>query len=82
MWSVEYIHNLQQRNKWKQVKENLKIGDMVIINKENLPPCKWNIGRVDQIHPGTDNIVRVVTLGTSNGLLKRPITKLVLLSTN
>ena len=79
-WHIEYLHNLQQRNKW-MLKENWDIhcGALVLIREDNLPPLKWALARIVAVHPGKDKIVRVVTLKTANGELKRPISKIVLL---
>jgi len=55
---------------------------MVIIRDENLPPLQWRLGRVQKIHPGSDSIVRVVTVKTSLGNMKRPVVKLCLLPFN
>jgi hypothetical protein len=52
---------------------------MVLIKEENLPPLKWSLGRVTSTHPGDDDLTRVVTVWTSGGELKRPVTKLCLL---
>lgn len=78
-WSTEYLQQLQTRCKWNKKSTNLQVGDMVIIKEDCLPPNKWNMGRVSEIHPGRDELVRVVTLKTKDGTLKRPINKLVLL---
>lgn len=78
-WRSEYLHRLQQRPKWMKTRKNLEIGDLVLIKSDNSPPTQWPKGRVTQVHPGTDDRVRVVTLKTQNGNLKRPITKLCLL---
>ncbi|GFT63753.1 integrase catalytic domain-containing protein [Trichonephila clavipes] len=64
--------SLQQRKKWIVNKENLKLGDMVLIREENLPPCKWLLGRVVKIYMGKDKKVRVVDIKTgkaTRGLL-------------
>ncbi|XP_076379701.1 uncharacterized protein LOC143259842 [Megalopta genalis] len=54
-WQRDYLHNLQQRHKWKQRHGNpLKVGDMVLIKEDNLPPLKWALGRVVELHPGQD----------------------------
>lgn len=75
-WSKEYLHSLQNRNKWQQTKDNIQKGQLVLLKESNLPPGKWAMGRVVELHPGNDNLFRVVTLKTQNGVLKRPITKL------
>ncbi|GFV87415.1 integrase catalytic domain-containing protein [Trichonephila clavipes] len=63
-WSLSYLNSLQQRKKWIVNKENLKLGDMVLIREENLPPCKWLLGRVVKIYMGKDKKVRVVDIKT------------------
>jgi hypothetical protein len=49
---VECLHTLQQRTKWKIDSKNLKIGEIVIIKEDNLPPRIH--GRITQIHPEND----------------------------
>ncbi|CAK1583812.1 unnamed protein product [Parnassius mnemosyne] len=78
-WKAEYLTQLSSRSKWLRPRPNMKIGDMVIIQDDNLPPGKWAMGRVVELHPGSDGHVRVVTLKTKNGNLKRPVSKLSLL---
>ncbi|GBM60717.1 hypothetical protein AVEN_147972-1 [Araneus ventricosus] len=78
-WSLSYLNGLQQRKKWVVNNENLKIGDMVLIREENLPPCKWLMGRVIALYPGQDNKVRVVDVKTSKGIYKRSFNKLSVL---
>ena len=73
-WSSEYLSRLQQRPKWLNQRKNLQINDLVIL-KDQLPPQQWKLGRVLEVHPGKDDMVRVVTLKTSDGIFKRPITK-------
>ncbi|CAK9826422.1 hypothetical protein ANTRET_LOCUS4277 [Anthophora retusa] len=76
-WQREYLHELQQRHKWKlQSSDTIKVGDLVIVKEDNLPPLKWRLGRVTELHPGTDDITRVVTLKTADGPIKRPVTKI------
>ncbi|XP_075990212.1 uncharacterized protein LOC142985854 [Anticarsia gemmatalis] len=75
-WSSEYLSQLTSRSKWKNSKENIKLDDVVLVHEENLPPGKWTMGRVTELHPGKDDFVRVVTLKTKSGYIKRPIIKL------
>lgn len=76
-WSTDYLQQLQTRNKWLRSTENLCTGDVVVIKEEGLPPGKWALGRIKEVHPGKDELVRVVTVRTKDGVLKRPITKLI-----
>lgn len=78
-WSVEYLHHLQQRQKWRTSERNLKVGDLVIIKDDNVPPGKWALGRVTEVHPGADDKVRVASVRQHNTISKRPIVKLILL---
>lgn len=78
-WSAEYLQQLHARYKWQHPTENLKINDIVLVNEEHLPPSKWALAKIHELHPGRDGYVRVVTLKTANGYTKRPITKLTLL---
>jgi len=75
-WRVEYLSTLQQRFKWKNKCDNIRVGDLVIIHEENIPPMKWKLARVVEVHSGADGAVRVVSLKTASGSYKRPIVKL------
>ena len=76
-WSAEYLHTLHQRSKWSAEKPNsIEVGSLVLIKNEVIPPLQWRLARVLLLHPGQDGIVRVVTLKTAGGVLKRPVAKL------
>ena len=76
-WSREYLSTLQSRHKWFNQSPNLKVNDMVIVEASSRPPTEWRLGRIVDIHPGPDNIVRVVSVHTQDGIYKRPVVKLV-----
>ncbi|UYV75878.1 hypothetical protein LAZ67_13001645 [Cordylochernes scorpioides] len=78
-WSTDYIHNLQQRHKWRTPRPNVATGSLVLVREEHVPPAKWIMGRVVENHPGKDGLVRVVSIRTKAGLFKRPLVKLALL---
>ncbi|XP_065085126.1 uncharacterized protein LOC135707260 [Ochlerotatus camptorhynchus] len=74
-WRREYLSQLQARTKrWKPA-VLVEVGKLVVIKDDNLPPMRWKMGRIVAIHPGEDNVVRVVTLKTATGELKRPVEK-------
>lgn len=80
-WSSEYLHSLQQRSKWTTQHNNVTPGTLVLVKDDNIPPLQWKVAIVEDIHPGADGLVRVVTLRTPSGRYKRPITKLCPLPT-
>ncbi|GFW89661.1 integrase catalytic domain-containing protein [Trichonephila clavipes] len=63
-WSRNYLNQLQQRGKWMFEKNNVKIGDLVLIIEENLPTYKWALGRIVELYYGEDKKVRVVKIKT------------------
>lgn len=75
-WSLEYLHTLQQRRKWQTTRDNIRVGDMVLVMEDNLPPAKWSMGRVSEAHPGDDGRVRVVTIRTKGTVFKRSVVKI------
>lgn len=74
-WSHEYLHTLQGRKKWFKQTDNLAVGDLVAIHSPTRPPMAWQLGRITEVHSGPDGVVRVVTIRTTDGLLKRPVVK-------
>ncbi|GFS73653.1 DUF5641 domain-containing protein [Trichonephila clavipes] len=72
-WKIDYLNNLQNRTKWKSPNNNFKVGEIVIIKEDNIPPATWPLGKLIETHPDKDG---VVTLRTVKGPLKRPIHKL------
>lgn len=81
IWSTEYLHRLQQRPKWTVANANLKLGQIVLIKEDNLPPGKWLLAIVTGTTEGQDGKVRVVNLRTATGHLQRPIHKVCPLPT-
>lgn len=76
-WSNEYLHTLQTRTKWSTSQPNVRVDDLLLIRDPNLPPLEWRLGRVIEVCPGPDGVVRVVRLHTNHGVVTRPVVKLV-----
>lgn len=76
-WSKSYISELQARSKWTTNQQQvIQVGCMVLLKEENLPPLKWALGRISAIHPGADDVIRVVTVRLPSGkTMKRPVSK-------
>ncbi|KAF0755034.1 Uncharacterized protein FWK35_00012946 [Aphis craccivora] len=55
---------------------------MVVLKDNTLPPLTWRLGRILEVMPNKDGVVRVVWVLTKGGPLIRPVVKLVLLPTD
>lgn len=75
-WSSDWLSHLQARPKWHQIQPNLQLNELVIIKDDRLPPNEWQLGRIIELHPGDDQLVRVATIRTKSGNYKRSISKL------
>lgn len=75
-WSKEYISEMQVRTKWTANKDELEPNSLVVIKDNNLPPLKWQLGRVLRTIPGKDGISRVADIQTSSGVARRAYAKI------
>lgn len=83
LWRRDYLQNLQNRPKGQKHNVQMKIGDLVLMTDDDVPPTFWPTAIVTEIHPGKDEVVRVATVRTSSGkLFKRPVIKLRILPCN
>lgn len=77
IWSHEYLNTLRQRKKWNHnANDNIKVNDIVLIKENNIPPNSWLKAIVVKVHPGSDGLVRVVTVKTKSSTFQRPIVKI------
>lgn len=79
-WKNEYLISLQKRYKWKNPTRDITVNDLVVVKHESTPPTSWRLGRIVKVYPGSDNHIRVADVRTELGIIKRPITKLVVLA--
>jgi len=75
-WINEYLLILQGRQKWLRQNTNLNVGNLGIVKSPGRPLLSWQLRRLIDVHPDADEVVRVVTLKTAEGTLKRPVVKL------
>ncbi|XP_055591098.1 uncharacterized protein LOC129743154 [Uranotaenia lowii] len=74
-WSKEYLTELQASTKIGRP-HDIQVGDVVVLREDNIPPLNWPLARVIAVHPGDDNVIRVVTVRTATGIYKRPSSRL------
>lgn len=75
----EYLPQLQKRQKWDKAAANLKSGDVVLVVDYSVPRNQWCLGRIVDVFPGSDGLIRSVQVRTKSALLSRPIQKICLL---
>ena len=67
---------LTPRKKWNTERRNVKVNDFVIVSDPNAVRGKWNTGRIVEVFPGDDNLVRNVKVRTATGTNSRPISEI------
>ena len=50
--------------KWHEDDKSVKVGDLVLLRENGVKRRSWPLGRIEQVHPGQDGIVRVVDVRT------------------
>ncbi|XP_058456427.1 uncharacterized protein LOC131433839 [Malaya genurostris] len=79
LWMTHYLHELQQRQKDFKI-TTFKIGALVLVVDDNVPPLQWMLARIIELIPGRDGHTRVVGLRLPNGkTTTRAIKKICLL---
>lgn len=54
--------SLIPRKKWKKIEKNVEIGQVVLVIDNNLPPSRWLIGRIIELLPSKDKLIRSVII--------------------
>lgn len=79
VWRSEYLTALRERKYGAQNpvdKNSIKVGDIVLVQAER-PRDLWPLGKIVQLYPDKDNIVRVVDVLCGGRVSKRTVDKLV-----
>ena len=74
-WRREYLTALRERHNLvhKTSKQQIKIGDAVIVRTDDKNRGKWPMAIVMKLFPGSDGRTRGVQLKTKNGIIERPV---------
>ena len=57
-WEYEYVPTKATRSKWQHHRTNLEVGDVVLVIDDNALRDDWRLGRIVEVRPGADGIVR------------------------
>lgn len=63
--------------KFKDQKWEVQVGDVVFIQDDTKRKINWQLGRVAEIIPGKDSIIRVAKVQIEIGYLTRPVQRLI-----
>jgi len=58
---------------------NIKVGSIVLLKEDNVPPLRWQLGCIQEVIPGGDEVIGVAMVRTATGLIKRAVAKLAVL---
>ena len=75
-WSRDVLPSLVPRKKWNAERRNVAVNDFVIMADSNAVRGRWSAGKILQVFPGEDGLVRNVQVKTASGTYVRPITKI------
>lgn len=65
-YTRDYFPSLIIQQKWHTTKRNLRKGDIVLIQDSNQIRGQWKLGKVSEVFPGEDGIVRKVHVAYKN----------------
>lgn len=68
-----------QLQKWSHRTPVPNVGDVVWVMEDDMPPARWLYGWIVDEHTGSDGITRVVSLRYKDSVIKRPVSKLIVL---
>ncbi|XP_055947057.1 uncharacterized protein LOC129980699 [Argiope bruennichi] len=73
---LEYLWQLRQQTKKMIKTHDFKVGEVVIVEVTNQKRLNWPLGKITEIFPGKDGLVRLVKVKTKKGEFLRPVQRL------
>ncbi len=77
-WSHDYLLEQSVRRIWKTPRTDDLMGRVVLVKDDHLSRNEWMIGRIVEILPSKDGLVRNVVVKTKTSRLRRGVQKLAL----
>ncbi len=74
-WTKEYLPLLNERHRSTDKSINLEVGQLVLVQDDDVKRTKWPLARVVKTMPSEDGIVRVVEVRNKSGVYTRPASK-------
>ena len=77
-WKKEIIQQYMSRAKWNRPRENLKVGDVVLVVGDQCHRSCWKVAGVSEEHMSRDGLVRFAKVQFADrSVLHRPVQKLI-----
>lgn len=68
-WKSSYLNEITKRQKWEDGERNIKVGDIVLLVEDDKPRNQWTTGVVEEVHAGSDGLIRRAKVKLSNRYL-------------
>ena len=78
-WTHQYLKSLPCVVSKFKSRGVISVGSIVLIKDDNMQRFHWPLGKVEEVLPGRDGLVRAVRVKTSKGVYVRPIQRLLAL---
>ena len=72
IWQKSYLQHLQKSQKWHHTKPNIKKNDLVMVLEETPLLNTWKMGKVTDVFPGADGLVRTAKVTVKTAELPPP----------
>ena len=79
-WIRDVFPALVPLKKWRTEKRNVRVDDIVVLLTDSSAiRGSWKIGRVTEVFPGKDGLVRNIKVKTASGTYRRAVTRISIL---
>lgn len=69
-WTHEFLPLMQERQKWNKTRKNFVVGDVVLVVDSTAPRGSWILGRIEEVMPDRNGLVRTVKVKTQTNILE------------
>jgi len=77
VWSRHYLQERAIHYSWRHREDQVKVGEVVLIQEDNKKRVDWQVGLITQVFPSqSDGIVRRASVKTATSTLQRPVQRL------